>query len=98
MFTDAAALAVALAAMRIARRPADRRRTYGYHRFEVLAAAFNASLLFLVALYILYEAWQRFREPAEVHSFGMLAVAAAGLARTTTSVPSGSSGSRGAIW
>lgn len=80
MFTDAAALAVALAAMRIARRPADRRRTYGYHRFEILAAAFNASLLFLVALYILYEAWRRFREPAEVQSLGMLLVAAAGLA------------------
>ena len=50
MFTDAAALAIALAAVRIARRPADARRTYGYHRFEILAAAFNALLLFAVAL------------------------------------------------
>lgn len=80
MFTDAAALAVSLAAIRVARRPADRRRTWGYHRFEILAAAFNASLLFLVALYILWEAWQRFRAPAEVQSLGMLAVAAVGLA------------------
>ena len=56
----------------IGRRPADRRRTWGYHRFEILAAAFNASLLFLVAIYILYEAYQRFREPAEVQSLGML--------------------------
>ena len=53
MLTDTAALAIALAAIRIARRPADRRRTYGYHRFEILAAAFNALLLFAVALYIL---------------------------------------------
>ncbi|WP_149536665.1 cation diffusion facilitator family transporter [Siccirubricoccus phaeus] len=79
MFTDTAALAVSLAAIRVARRPADRRRTWGYHRFEILAAAFNASLLFLVALYILWEAWQRFRAPVEVQSLGMLAVAAAGL-------------------
>ena len=80
MFTDAAALAVSLAAIRAARRPADRRRTWGYHRLEILAAAFNASLLFLVALYILWEAWQRFRNPAEVQSLGMLVVAVIGLA------------------
>ena len=49
MFTDVAALAIALAAIRIARRPADQRRTFGYHRFEILAAAFNALLLFGVA-------------------------------------------------
>ena len=79
MFTDAAALAIALAAIRIARRPADRRRTYGYHRFEILAAAFNALLLFGVAIYILIEAYQRFRSPAEVHAMGMLWVAAFGL-------------------
>ena len=80
MFTDAAALAVSLAAIRVARRPADRRRTWGYHRLEILAAAFNASLLFLVAIYILWEAWQRFRNPAEVQSLGMLVVAVIGLA------------------
>ena len=79
MFTDAAALAIALAAVRIARRPADARRTYGYHRFEILAATFNALLLFGVAIYILIEAYQRFRSPAEVHAIGMLWVAAFGL-------------------
>lgn len=79
MFTDAAALAIALAAIRVGRRPADAKRTYGYHRFEILAAAFNALLLFGVALYILFEAWQRFRSPAEVQSLPMLAVAALGL-------------------
>ncbi|MDP3606418.1 MAG: cation diffusion facilitator family transporter, partial [Polaromonas sp.] len=79
MFTDAAALAIALAAVRIARRPADARRTYGYHRFEILAAAFNALLLFGVAIYILYEAYQRFRSPGEVQTTGMLVVATIGL-------------------
>ena len=78
MFTDVAALAVALAAVRIARRPADAKRTYGYHRFEILAAAFNALLLFGVAIYILYEAYQRFRNPVEVASTGMMLVAAIG--------------------
>jgi cobalt-zinc-cadmium efflux system protein len=79
MFTDAAALAIALAAVRIAKRPADSKRTYGYHRFEILAAAFNALMLFAVAGYILYEAWQRFNNPAEVQSVGMLVVASLGL-------------------
>lgn len=78
MFTDAAALAIALAAIRIARRPADRRRSFGYHRFEILAAAFNALLLFAVAMYILFEAWQRLRQPASVESMGMLVIAAIG--------------------
>ena len=86
MFTDVTALGIAIAAIRIARRPADRRRTYGYHRFEVLAAAFNASLLFLVAMYILWEAVQRFRAPAEVHSLGMLLVALGGLAVNAASM------------
>ncbi|HCB2345614.1 TPA: cation transporter, partial [Klebsiella pneumoniae] len=79
MFTDAAALAIALAAVRVARRPADAKRTYGYYRFEILAAAFNALLLFGVAGYILYEGWQRLREPAQVQSSGMLVVAVLGL-------------------
>lgn len=79
MFTDAAALAIALAAIRIGRRPADDKRTYGYRRFEILAAAFNALLLFAVAAYVLFEGIKRFVEPREVQSLGMLAVAAAGL-------------------
>ena len=72
MFTDSAALGVSLAAARFGRMPADAKRTFGYQRFEILAAAFNASLLFVVALYILYEAWHRFVEPAPIHTTGML--------------------------
>ncbi|PPC99558.1 MAG: cation transporter [Methylotenera sp.] len=79
MFTDSAALGIALAAVRIARKPADQYRTFGYHRFEILAATFNALLLFGVAIYILYEAWQRFRSPVEVQSVGMIVVACLGL-------------------
>jgi cobalt-zinc-cadmium efflux system protein len=80
MFTDVMALAIAIAAIRLSRMPADRKRTFGYYRFEILAAAFNATLLFFVALYILYEAYQRWITPAPIESLGMLAVAVAGLA------------------
>lgn len=86
MFTDVAALAIALAAIRVAKRPADARRTFGYHRFEILAAAFNALLLFAVALYILFEAWRRFRNPVEIASAGMLIVAVVGLVVNTISL------------
>lgn len=79
MFTDTAALAIALAAIQIAKRPADKARTFGYYRFEILAAAFNALLLFGVALYILYEAYQRLKSPPEIESTGMLVIAAVGL-------------------
>jgi cobalt-zinc-cadmium efflux system protein len=79
MFTDVAALGIAVAAVRVARRPADAKRTYGYHRFEILAAAFNAVLLFGVAIYILIEAWRRFTVPEDVQPLGMLVVAAFGL-------------------
>lgn len=79
MFTDTAALAIALAAIRIGRRPTDDRRSFGYYRFEILAAAFNAVLLFLVAIYILFEAWRRLRAPPEIQSGAMLVIAALGL-------------------
>lgn len=79
MFTDTAALAIALAAIQIAKRPADQKRTFGYHRFEILAAAFNAILLFIVAFYIVYEAWLRIQQPAQIQSMGMLGIAVIGL-------------------
>lgn len=79
MFTDTAALDISLAAIRIGRRPADSERTFGYYRFEILAAAFNAMLLFLVAIYILYEAYDRLNNPPKIQSGTMLLVAALGL-------------------
>lgn len=75
----AAALAIALLAIKIGQRPADEKRTFGYRRFEILAAAFNAVLLFVVAGYVLYEGIKRILDPEPVGSIGMLIVAAAGL-------------------
>lgn len=79
MFTDSAALAISLMAFQIAKRAADRNRTFGYARFEILASAFNAILLFFVAIYILYEAYQRLLTPAPIQSTGMLVIAVLGL-------------------
>lgn len=79
MFTDSAALAIALAAVRIGQRPPDDQRTFGYRRFEILAAAFNAILLFAVAGYVTIEGVGRFFDPRPVESLGMLAVASLGL-------------------
>jgi len=79
MMTDVVALAIALMAVRFGRKPADERRTFGYKRFEVLAAAFNAILLFLVAIYVFVEAIDRFRNPEPTGSTGMFIVAVLGL-------------------
>lgn len=79
MFTDAAALGIALVAVKVGQKQADKQRTYGYRRFEILAAAFNAVLLFAVAAYILYEGIARFLDPQPVESVGMLVVATVGL-------------------
>lgn len=95
MFTDSAALAISLAAIRIGKRPADSERTFGYYRFEILAAAFNAILLFLVAIYILYEAYQRLNNPPEIQSGTMLLIAAFGLVVNLISMKLLSSGKDG---
>jgi cobalt-zinc-cadmium efflux system protein len=79
MFTDVAALAVALIAIRVGRRAADRKRTFGYRRFEILAAAYNASILFVVAIYILVEAAERLRIPEPIATLPMMIVAGVGL-------------------
>lgn len=79
MMTDVIALVISLAAVRIAKKAADTKRTFGYYRLEILAAAFNSVMLFLVAIYIIYEAYQRLKSPAEIQSLGMLVVAFFGL-------------------
>ncbi|PPT79276.1 cation diffusion facilitator family transporter, partial [Xanthomonas arboricola] len=66
-------------AVRLSRRPADARRTYGYVRLEALGALANGALLFAVGAYILWEAAQRFRAPQDISSSGMLLIAGFGL-------------------
>src|SRR5215469_6049211 len=78
MLTDVAALSLSLFAMRFASRRATPRKTYGFYRVEILAALLNGVFLILVALYIFYEAFHRFRNPAEVKADWMLIVAVVG--------------------
>ena len=79
MLTDAAGVGLALLAAAFAARPATAKRTFGYQRFEILAAVINAILLFGVAGYVLVEAVRRFNAPPEVSTGVMLAVAVVGL-------------------
>jgi cobalt-zinc-cadmium efflux system protein len=80
MLTDAAALILAYLAVRFAKHPADWKRTYGFDRFEVLAAFANGLALFFISAMICYEAVVRMFEPVEVKSGTMLVIAALGLA------------------
>ena len=79
MLTDFASLALAWLGFRMARRPADWRRTYGFDRFSVLVAFVNGIALFAIAAWIVVEAIQRLRAPVQVQGGIMLWVAVAGL-------------------
>jgi len=79
MVSDAIALAMSWAALRIGRRPADVLRSYGYRRLEVLVAFANGCALFVITAWIAFEAIWRLATPRVVHGGSMLAVAAAGL-------------------
>ncbi len=86
MFTDVAGIGLALLAIWFAQRPASQDRTYGYLRLEILAAVINAVLLFGIAGFVLFEAWQRLQSPPVIASGLMLAVALAGLAVNAVSL------------
>jgi cobalt-zinc-cadmium efflux system protein len=79
MLTDFAGLGLAWFAFRLTRRPADGKRTYGFDRFSVLVAFVNGLALFLIAGWIIFEAWERFNEPVKVLGGLMFWVALAGL-------------------
>jgi len=79
MLTDAAALGLAWLAVHMAARPADWKRTYGFQRFEVLAAFANGLALFFISAIIAWEAVTRIFMPVEVLGGTMLIVATIGL-------------------
>jgi len=79
MLTDTMALALAAAAFQVSKRPADAKLTYGYQRFQILAAFVNGLSLILIVAWILYEAVDRFRNPTEILGNTMLLIAAIGL-------------------
>jgi cobalt-zinc-cadmium efflux system protein len=79
MLSDSVSLGIGLLAFTLGEKVADYSKTYGYKRFEILAAVFNGVTLVLISLYIFYEAYHRFMEPPEVASTGMLVIASIGL-------------------
>jgi cobalt-zinc-cadmium efflux system protein len=80
MLTDVGALSLTLFAAWIARRPADERRTYGYLRWEILAALVNGAVLFALAGWVVVEALGRLHHPEPIRSGLFFAVAVSGLA------------------
>jgi cobalt-zinc-cadmium efflux system protein len=79
MLSDSISLGVGLLAFTLGEKTADYSKTYGYKRFEILAAVFNGVTLIIISLFIFYEAIQRFLNPPEVASTGMLTIAIIGL-------------------
>lgn len=79
MLTDLLSLSLAWYAFRLARRPADWPRSYGFDRFSILVAFANGLALFAIAAWIVTEAWQRLASPSPVLGGLMLWVAAGGL-------------------
>ena len=80
VLTDIFALGLAWFATAQAERPADARKTYGYHRTGILAALANAVTLILIVLFIVYEAIGRFQHPPKVTPWLMFVSAAVGIA------------------
>lgn len=79
MLTDAASLGLAWLAGRLAVRPADQRRSYGYHRLRILAAFVNGISLLAIAVWISVEAVRRLISPQPVEGEAVMIVAVAGL-------------------
>lgn len=80
MFTDVAALILALTAVWFGSRPATSKKTFGYYRLEIIAALVNGVALVVISLMIFYGAYERWLDPPIVRSGPMMGVAAGGLA------------------
>ncbi|WP_424161454.1 cation diffusion facilitator family transporter [Bacillus amyloliquefaciens] len=80
MLSDSISLMIALIAFKLAEKKASHNKTFGYKRFEILAAVINGVALILISLYIIYEAIKRFSHPPEVATTGMLIISIIGLA------------------
>src|SRR5919108_6659811 len=77
MLTDVGALALSLLTAWIAQRPADDSKTYGYLRWEILAALVNGAALFGIAAWVVVEAMQRIHHPSPIRTGLFLGIAAA---------------------
>ncbi len=85
VFTDLTGVVLALAAIGLAARPATERRTYGFHRLEIITAIVNALLLFAIGGTVLYQALRRLSDEPQILTGPMLVVAAVALVANLTS-------------
>lgn len=79
MFSDALALLLSWLAFKFSDKAADDERSFGWHRFQILAAFVNGLSLILIAVWIIIEAAQRFYSPVEVMATPMIVIATLGL-------------------
>lgn len=79
MLSDSISLAIALGAFILGEKAATHYKTYGYKRFEILAAVINGATLVIISFFIFYEAFKRFMNPPEVATTGMLIISVIGL-------------------
>ena len=79
MFSDGLALLLSWVAFKYSDKAADESRTFGWHRFQILAAFVNGLTLLLIAVWIVFEAIQRFFQPVEVMATPMIIIASLGL-------------------
>ncbi len=79
MLSDAAALGLSFYAIKLGEKKVSQEKTYGYKRFEIIAAALNGLTLIVISVYIFYEAFRRFFNPPEVQGTGMLFISILGL-------------------
>ena len=86
VFADVIGTSLAFVAIWLAARPATRERSFGFYRFEILAAVINALVLFAIAGYVLFEAWRRLFAAPEVASGPMVLVAAGALVANSVAV------------
>ncbi len=85
-FSDVLALVIAYVANRMAARPNDVQRTFGYKRAEILAALFNASVLIGIAVFLIVEAFHKFYHPEPINSVWVIGLGALSIVLNTASV------------
>ncbi|QGP91437.1 Cadmium, cobalt and zinc/H(+)-K(+) antiporter [Neomoorella glycerini] len=84
--SDAAAVAISLAALRFSRRGATLEKTFGFQRLEILAALFNSAVLMVISILLFKESATRLLHPQDINSSMMVGVGAAGLLVNTLAV------------
>ena len=86
IISDTLAIIFSYGAQKMARKEANKKRTYGYQRLEILSAFINSFILIILSLFLTVEAFKRFTSPEKINSHLMLTVAVIGLLANLFSV------------